>query len=159
MKTDEEYMQIALDEAQKAFAADEVPVGAVVVSEGIILARAYNSPITNNDPSAHAEMLALRKAADALGNYRLKGASLYVTLEPCVMCAGAIVQARLSRLIFGARDPKSGAIVSLYDILKDERLNHQVEITEGILRDECGEILSRFFRQKRVTSAPASVKQ
>lgn len=159
MKTDEEYMQIALDEARKAFDADEVPVGAVVVSEGIILARAYNSPITNNDPSGHAEMLALRKAADELGNYRLNGASLYVTLEPCVMCAGAIIQARLSRLIFGARDPKSGAVVSLYNILKDERLNHQVEITEGILSDECGEILSRFFRQKRVTSAPASVKQ
>ncbi len=159
MKTDEEYMQIALDEARKAFDANEVPVGAVVVSEGIILARAYNSPITNNDPSGHAEMLALRKAADALGNYRLNGASLYVTLEPCVMCAGAIIQSRLSRLIFGARDPKSGAVVSLYNILKDERLNHQVEITEGILSDECGEILSRFFRQKRVTSAPASVKQ
>jgi tRNA(adenine34) deaminase len=159
MKTDEEYMQIALDEARKAFDADEVPVGAVVVSEGIILARAYNSPITNNDPSAHAEMLALRKAAAELGNYRLNGASLYVTLEPCVMCAGAIIHARLSRVIFGARDPKSGAIVSLYNILKDERLNHQVEITEEILGDECGEILSRFFRQKRVTSAPASVKQ
>ncbi|MBN1473616.1 MAG: tRNA adenosine(34) deaminase TadA [Syntrophaceae bacterium] len=159
MKTDEEYMQIALDEARKAFDADEVPVGAVVVSEGIVLARAYNSPITNSDPSGHAEMLALRKAADALGNYRLNCASLYVTLEPCVMCAGAIIQARLSRLIFGARDPKTGAVVSLYNILTDERLNHQVEITEGILSDECGEILSRFFRQKRVTSAPASVKQ
>jgi tRNA(adenine34) deaminase len=159
MKTDEEYMQIALDEARKSFEAHEVPVGAVVVSEGIILARAYNSPIINNDPSAHAEMLALRKAADALGNYRLSGASLYVTLEPCVMCAGAIIQARLSRLVFGARDPKTGAVGSLYNILKDERLNHQVEITEGILSDECGEILSRFFRQKRVTSAPASVKQ
>ncbi len=159
MKTDEEYMQIALDEARKAFDADEVPVGAVVVSEGIVLARAYNSPITNNDPSGHAEMLALRKAADALGNYRINGASLYVTLEPCVMCAGAIIQARLSRLVFGARDPKTGAVVSLYNILTDERLNHQVEITEGILSDECGEILSRFFRQKRVTSAPASVKQ
>lgn len=158
MKTDEEYMKIALDEARRAFDADEVPVGAVVVSEGIILARAYNSPITNNDPSGHAEMMALRKAADAVGNYRLNGASLYVTLEPCVMCAGAIIQSRLSRLIFGARDPKSGAVVSLYNILKDERLNHQVEITEGILSDECGEILSRFFRQKRVTSAPASVK-
>jgi len=159
MKTDEEYMQIALDEARKASDADEVPVGAVVVSEGIVLASAYNSPIANNDPSAHAEMLALRKAADELGNYRLNGASLYVTLEPCIMCAGAIIQARLSRLIFGARDPKSGAVVSLYNILKDERLNHQVEITEGILSEQCGEILSRFFRQKRVTSAPASVKQ
>ncbi len=159
MKTDEEYMQIALDEARKAFDADEVPVGAVVVSEGIVLARAYNSPITNNDPSGHAEMLALRKAADALGNYRINGASLYVTLEPCVMCAGAIIQARLSRLVFGARDPKTGAVVSLYNILTDERLNHQVEITEGLLSDECGEILSRFFRQKRVISAPASVKQ
>jgi len=158
MKTDEEYMNLALDEARKAFDADEVPVGAVVVSNGVILASAHNSPIMNNDPSAHAEMLALRKAAEVIGNYRLTNASLYVTLEPCVMCAGAIIQVRLSRVVFGARDPKNGAVVSLYNILKDERLNHQVDITAGILSEQCGEILSRFFRQKRVTSAPASAR-
>jgi len=155
MQTDDNFMKIALEEAQAAYDCGEVPVGAIVVQEGRILAQAHNSPITRNDPSAHAEMLALRQAAETYGNYRLLGAELYVTLEPCIMCAGAIIQARLARVIFGARDPKSGAIVSLYKILTDERLNHQVEITEGILQEECGEILGRFFRQKRVTSAPA----
>lgn len=155
MQTDDNFMKIALEEAQAAYDCGEVPVGAIVVQEGRILAQAHNSPITRNDPSAHAEMLALRQAAETQGNYRLLGAELYVTLEPCIMCAGAIIQARLARVIFGARDPKSGAIVSLYKILTDERLNHQVEITEGILQEECGEILGRFFRQKRVTSAPA----
>ena len=148
-------MKIALEEAQAAYSAGEVPVGAVLVHDGQILSRAHNLPITMNDPSAHAELLALRQAAQMLGNYRLGGAELYVTLEPCIMCAGAIVQARLARVIFGARDPKCGAVTSLYNILNDERLNHQVEITQGILQDECGEIMSRFFRQKRVTSAPA----
>ena len=147
-------MKIALEEAQNAYRRGEVPVGAVLVREGNILARTHNSPITRNDPSAHAEMLALRQAGEKFGNYRLTGAELYVTLEPCVMCAGAIVHARLSRVIFGARDPKYGAVVSLYNILADKRLNHQVEITEGILPEECGEIISRFFQQKRVTSPP-----
>lgn len=151
-------MKEALAEALIAWKKGEVPVGAIVVSEGRILARAHNSPVASQDPSAHAEMLALRKAAQMLGNYRLTGAELFVTLEPCVMCAGAIVHARLSRIVFGARDPKNGAAVSLYRILTDERLNHRVAITEGILRGECGEILSRFFREKRITSAPASIK-
>ena len=154
MPTDHDFMKIALEEAQGAYCRGEVPVGAVLVREGNILARAHNSPIMRNDPSAHAEMLALRQAGEKFGNYRLTGAELYVTLEPCVMCAGAIVQARLSRVIFGARDPKCGAVISLYNILADERLNHQVEITEGILPEECGEIISRFFQQKRVTSPP-----
>lgn len=156
MQTDYDFMRIALEEAQKALNHDEVPVGAVVVLEGKILARAYNSPITSSDPSAHAEMLALRQAAAAIGNYRLTGALLYVTLEPCIMCAGAILQARLARVIFGARDPKSGAVASLYEILSDARFNHKVEVTEGILKEECGEILSRFFRQKRVIAASAT---
>ena len=143
-------MKIALEEAREAYRLGEVPVGAVLVLDGNILARAHNSPITKNDPSAHAEMLALRQAGNAIGNYRLAGAELYVTLEPCAMCAGAIIQARLARVIFGARDPKCGAVGSLYNILTDERLNHQTEITEGILQKECGEILSRFFQQKRV---------
>ena len=150
MQTDYDFMKIALAEAQKAYDCGEVPVGAVLVHEGNVLAQAHNSPILNNDPSAHAEMLALRQAGKTIGNYRLAGAELYVTLEPCVMCAGAIVQARLTRVIFGARDPKCGAVTSLYNILNDDRLNHQVEITEGLLREECGEILSRFFQQKRI---------
>lgn len=149
-------MKIALEEAQSAYRHGEVPVGAVLVREGNILARAHNSPIALNDPSAHAEMLVLRQAAESIGNYRLSGTELYVTLEPCVMCAGAIVLARVERVIFGARDPKFGGVFSLYRVLDDKRLNHQVKITEGILKEECGEIISRFFREKRVTSAPAS---
>jgi tRNA(adenine34) deaminase len=156
MQTDYDFMRLALEEAELAYRKDEVPVGAVLVREGHVLAQAHNSPITMDDPSAHAEMLVLRQAAEAIGNYRLAGAELYVTLEPCIMCAGAILQARLTRVIFGARDPKSGAVASLYKILGDERLNHQVVVTEGILKEECGEILSRFFRQKRVIAASAT---
>ena len=133
MPIDHDFMKIALEEAQDAYCRGEVPVGAVLVLEGNILARAHNSPIMRNDPTAHAEILALRQAGEKFGNYRLTGAELYVTLEPCIMCAGAIIQARISRVIFGARDPKCGAVVSLYNILADKRLNHQVEITEGIL--------------------------
>jgi tRNA(adenine34) deaminase len=156
MSTDYDFMKVALEEAEEAYRRGEVPVGAVLVREGNILARAHNAPIVRNDPSAHAEMLVLRQAAEKIGNYRLAETELYVTLEPCIMCAGAIVHARLSRVIFGARDPKYGAVVSLYNILADKRLNHQVKITEGILQEECGEIMSRFFKEKRVTSAPAS---
>ena len=132
-----------------------MPIGAVLVQDGRILAQAHNAPIACNDPSAHAEMLAIRKACEKTGNYRLTGAALYVTLEPCVMCAGAILQARLARVIFGARDPKAGAVVSLYQILNDNRLNHQVDVTEGILQEECGEILSRFFKEKRIRADSA----
>jgi tRNA(adenine34) deaminase len=153
MLIDNDYMKIALEEAQKARECDEVPVGAVVVSSGHVIARAHNMPITRHDPSAHAEMLALRQAAETLGNYRLTGAELYVTLEPCIMCAGAIIQARLVRVVFGALDPKCGAVASLYQVLSDNRLNHQVTVTGGILKEECGEIISRFFREKRVASA------
>jgi tRNA(adenine34) deaminase len=153
--SDYEFMRVALEEAQVAYSAGEVPVGAVLVHDRHILSRAHNLPITMNDPSAHAELLALRQAGDKLGNYRLGGAELYVTLEPCIMCAGAIIQARLARVIFGARDPKCGAVKSLYNILTDERLNHQVEVTEGILREECGEIMSRFFQQKRIRADSA----
>jgi tRNA(adenine34) deaminase len=156
MSTDYDFMKVALEEAEEAYRRGEVPVGAVLVREGNILARAHNAPIVRNDPSAHAEMLVLRQAAEIIGNYRLAETELYVTLEPCIMCAGAIVHARVERVIFGARDPKYGAVVSLYNILTDKKLNHQVKITEGILREECGEIMSRFFREKRVTSAPAS---
>jgi tRNA(adenine34) deaminase len=155
MQNDYDFMIIALEEAQAAYNAGEVPVGAILVHDGHILARAHNLPITMNDPSAHAELLVLRQAGEKAGNYRLLGAELYVTLEPCIMCAGAIIQARLARVIFGARDPKCGAVTSLYNILTDERLNHQVEVTEGVLREECGEIMSRFFQQKRIRADSA----
>lgn len=150
MQTDNDFMRIALEEAQKAYSRGEVPVGAVLVRKGNVLARAHNSPIMNNDPSAHAEILVLRQSGEKISNYRLTDAELFVTIEPCIMCAGAIIHARLGRVIFGARDPKCGAAVSLYNVLNDERLNHQVEITEGVLLEECGEILSRFFREKRI---------
>lgn len=150
MSSDYDFMKIALAQAEDAYRRGEVPVGAVLVREGNIMAQAHNSPIAKNDPSAHAEMLVLRQAAELIGNYRLAGAELYVTLEPCIMCAGAIVHARVERVIFGARDPKCGAVVSLYNILDDKRLNHQVKITDGILSEECGEIISRFFREKRI---------
>ena len=149
MKT-EDYMEIALAEARKAAACGEVPVGAVLVRDGLILAQAHNALVTDADPSAHAEMLAIRRACAKMGNYRLTGAELYVTLEPCVMCAGVILQVRLGRVVFGARDPKAGAVVTLYQILNDSRLNHQVEVTEGTLKEECAKILSRFFKEKRV---------
>ena len=155
MLTDIDFMNIALQEAVVGHKQNEVPIGAVLVQEGQILAQAHNAPIASNDPSAHAEMLAIRKACEKTGNYRLTGASLYVTLEPCVMCAGAILQARLARVIFGARDPKAGAAVSLYRILNDNRLNHQVDVTEGVLQEECGKILSRFFKEKRIRADSA----
>ena len=134
--------------------AGEVPVGAVIVRGGEYLAGGGNSQISLNDPSAHAEMLAIRAAAAAAGNYRLAGTTLYVTLEPCLMCAGAILHARIERLVFGAADPKGGAAVSLYRLFEDRRLNHAVAVTEGVLREACAEILSGFFREKRLIGSP-----
>jgi len=157
MPTDIDFMNIALAEAKKAFDQNEVPIGAVLVQDGQILAQAHNAPIAGHDASAHAEMLAIRTACAKVGNYRLTGAELFVTLEPCIMCAGVILQARLKRVIFGARDPKAGAVLSLYHILNDNRLNHQVDVAEGVLQKECGEILSRFFKEKRVR-AESTVK-
>jgi tRNA(adenine34) deaminase len=148
--SDERFIRLALEEAKLASAAGEVPVGAVIVLGDDILAKAHNNSISMNDSSAHAEVLAIRRAGDSIGNYRLAGTTLYVTLEPCIMCAGAIIQARISRVVFGTDDPKNGGVISLYNILNDKRLNHSVEITWGVLKDECGEILSRFFRKKRV---------
>jgi tRNA(adenine34) deaminase len=156
MEEDEKFIRIAIEEAEKAFASGEVPVGAVITLDGNVIAKAHNSPISMNDPTAHAEILAIRKAADFMGNYRLAGTVLYVTIEPCVMCAGAIIQARISRVVFGACDPKGGGVVSLYNMLADRRFNHSVDVTGGILKKECGEILSRFFREKRVLSPPVS---
>lgn len=150
MIDDIDYMRCALTEAVRAQDENEAPIGAVLVKDGRIIARAHNQPIAHSDPSAHAEMLVIRQACAMVGNYRLTGGALYVTLEPCVMCAGVILQARLKRVVFGARDPKAGAVVSLYQILNDNRLNHQVEVTGGVLAKECGEILSRFFKEKRI---------
>ena len=153
---DEKFMGLALAQARLAREAGEVPVGAVLVHGGEILSAAHNHPIAGHDPSAHAEMLAIRQAAAQIGNYRLTGSTLYVTLEPCIMCAGVIIQARISRLVYGAGDPKGGGVASLYRILEDERLNHRVDVTAGILRETCEEILSGFFKEKRVGSPPVS---
>ena len=150
MDRDELFMRLALAEAEKALLAGEVPVGAVVVRGGEVIASSHNGPVGLKDPSAHAEILALRRAAEAEGNYRLAGTTLYVTIEPCLMCAGALIHARVSRLVFGAPDPKGGAVVSLYEVLGEGRLNHRVEVTGGVLSEACGEILSRFFREKRL---------
>ena len=143
-------MRAALREAEKAVAAGEVPVGAVVVSpEGKILARAHNRPVTSNDPTAHAEILALRSAARKLANYRLTGCSLVVTLEPCPMCAGAAVAARVAEIVYGAADPKGGGVSTLYRIASDTRLNHRAIVTSGVLADECAALLTSFFRSRR----------
>jgi tRNA(adenine34) deaminase len=150
MASDLFYMGEALAAAREAGAAGEVPVGAVLVGEGgAILARAFNQPLTLNDPTAHAEVLALRAAAQALGNYRLPGVSLYVTIEPCLMCLGALLQARVRRLVFGAPDPKAGACVSLYRLPEDPRLNHRLEVTGGVREAECRALLQEFFQARR----------
>ncbi|NLW16402.1 MAG: nucleoside deaminase [Firmicutes bacterium] len=145
----ESFMQIALAEAQKAYELGETPVGAVIVRDGAIIAKAHNLRETERDATAHAELLAIRQANQVLGGWRLTRCTLYVTLEPCPMCAGAIVQARIPHLVFGAYDPKSGACGSLMDLVRDERLNHQVEVTSGILADESSRLLRRFFAEFR----------
>ncbi len=146
---DEAFMRRALLQARRGLEEEEVPVGALVVAAGRILARAHNRPIHLNDPSAHAEILALRRAARKVGNYRLTACTLYVTIEPCAMCAGAIVQARLKRVVFGAHEPKAGAAGSALTVLNHPKLNHQVEVVEGVLADDCAAILREFFRRKR----------
>lgn len=143
------WMRSALDQARLALERDEVPVGAVVVHGERIIAEAHNQRETLNDPTAHAEMIAITQAADALGSWRLLDCTLYVTLEPCPMCAGAIVQARLPTVIYGADDPKAGAVKSLYCITGDVRLNHQAVIIGGVLKEECGAILQEFFAKQR----------
>ncbi|MGE5443013.1 MAG: tRNA adenosine(34) deaminase TadA [Ignavibacteriales bacterium] len=147
---DETFMHLAIEEALKAEGIGEVPIGAVIVREnGEIISRAHNLRETSLDPTAHAEIIAIREAAKKLGNWRLANVALYVTLEPCAMCVGAIILSRIKRVIFGARDPKAGAIVSIYNIGVDGKLNHRVEIEEGILRDECADLLKRFFENLR----------
>jgi tRNA(adenine34) deaminase len=147
------WMRRAIDLAREAEARGEVPVGALLVREGAIIAGAWNRPISSSDPTAHAEIVAMREAARLLKNYRLPGATLYVTLEPCPMCAGAIIHARLARVVFGARDPKTGAAGSVFDLLQSPRHNHSVDVAGGILADECGRVLQGFFRARR-GSAP-----
>jgi tRNA(adenine34) deaminase len=151
--TDEYWMRHALSLADKAAAQGEVPVGAVIVRNGEILSEGWNQPITLHDPSAHAEMLALRAAGIAASNYRLPGTTLYVTLEPCPMCAGAMVHARVERVVFGAFDPKTGAAGSMFDLLTDERHNHRLTVTGGVLEEVCAESLRAFFRARRQASA------
>jgi tRNA(adenine34) deaminase len=142
-------MQLALSEAQAAAAADEAPIGAVIVRDGAVIAAARNEREALHDPTAHAEMIAITQAAAALGAWRLEGCTLYVTLEPCPMCAGAIVQARVPRVVYGADDPKAGAVRSLFRLLDDPRLNHRCEIVAGVLAEPCGRLLTEFFQRKR----------
>ena len=146
---DEIFMQAALDEAQLAAASGEVPIGAVIVAKGEIIARGQNRVLRDVDPTAHAEIVAIRAAAYAIGNYRLLDCELYVTLEPCAMCAGAMVHARLARLVYGASDPKAGAVHSVLEVLNHPRLNHQMPVTAGVLAEPCGAILREFFRARR----------
>ena len=143
------FMRAALELARQAEAAGEVPVGAVVVKEGVIIGRGFNAPISRHDPSAHAEMMALREAAQYLGNYRLVGCELFVTLEPCLMCAGAIMHARIARLVYGASDAKTGVCGGVLDVFAEQRLNHHAEVVGGVLADECGQMLSNFFAVRR----------
>lgn len=143
------FMRAAMAEAKRAEALGEVPVGAVLVVDGEIVGRGYNQPITSNDPSAHAEIQCLRDAGLRLGNYRMPGSTLYVTLEPCAMCSGALMHARVERIVFGARDPKTGAVGSVVNLFADERLNHHATVEGGVLAEECGALLSAFFAARR----------
>ncbi len=143
------FMREALDAAKRGLVAGEVPIGAAVVVDGAVVARAHNAPVMLSDPTAHAEVLALRAAAEKCGNYRLPGATLYTTVEPCAMCCGAMVHARIARLVYGARDPKAGAVESLHRLLDDPRINHRIETRGGVLADESAALLGEFFETKR----------
>ena len=146
---DQVFMAAALEEARAAARRGEVPIGAVVVKDGEVIGRGHNLRETSNDPTTHAEMIAIREAAARIGHWRLLDTTLYVTLEPCVMCMGAIILARIPRLVFGPRDPRAGAVGSIYDFSRDDRFNHRVAVTEGVLAEECAELWSGFFRQLR----------
>jgi tRNA(adenine34) deaminase len=146
---DQHYMDLALAEADKAALIDEVPVGAIAVAGDVVVGRGFNRPISTNDPTAHAELLAIREAAQTVDNYRLPGVTIYCTVEPCVMCAGAIIHARIARLVFGTPDPKAGAAGSVYNVLTDPRLNHWVEVICGIREEECASRLREFFARRR----------
>ncbi|WP_036992770.1 tRNA adenosine(34) deaminase TadA [Halopseudomonas bauzanensis] len=146
---DIDFMREAIAEARKGAELGEVPVGAILVRDGKIIGRGFNQPISSHDPSAHAEMVALRQAAASDANYRLPGTTLYVTLEPCTMCSGLLVHSRISRLVFGASEPRSGAVISRSQVLDQPWLNHRVQVEGGVLAEECGEILTEFFRARR----------
>jgi len=146
---DRQFMQQALSQAKLAAAAGEVPVGAVLVRDGQVISTGFNQPITNSDPSAHAEMMALRAAAQSESNYRLPGTTLYVTLEPCTMCAGAMLHARVERIVFGAADPKTGAAGSVLNVFSEKQINHQTQVEGGIMGEECGKVLRDFFKERR----------
>ena len=152
MTIDTEYMQIALDLARQAALNNEVPVGAIIVKDGVVIGRGSNAPIGLHDPTAHAEIQAMREAAQYLGNYRLVDCALYVTLEPCAMCSGAMQHARIKKLVYGASDPKTGACGSVINLMAEPKLNHHCEVVGGILAEECGAVLSEFFKQRRLTS-------
>jgi tRNA(adenine34) deaminase len=149
MTQDESYLQLAIEQARLAVEAGEVPVGAVIVYEGEVIGSGQNFVLRNLDPTAHAEIVALRSAAQHLNNYRLTGCELYSTLEPCSMCAGAMIHARISRLIYAAADPKAGAAGSVLSVINHPQLNHQMSVTSGVLAKECGELLRNFFRERR----------
>ncbi len=146
---DQQYMRMAIEQAQLAAQSGEVPVGAVLVKDGQVISKAFNKPIANHDPSAHAEMLALRQATLAEENYRIPGSTLYVTLEPCAMCSGAILHARIDRVVYGAPDPKTGAAGSVLDIFASKQINHQTSVEGGIMSEECGQLLRDFFKGRR----------
>ena len=146
---DRQFMEQALEQAGLAALAGEVPVGAVIVRNGELISKAFNQPITNHDPSAHAEMLALRQAALSAENYRLPGTTLYVTLEPCIMCAGAMLHARVDRIVYGAADPKTGAAGSVLDVFSSKQINHQTVVEGGMMAEECGQLLRNFFKERR----------
>ncbi len=153
LMTDQDFMAMALAQAKLAWEAGEVPVGAVVVKDGIVIAQGYNQPISSHDPTAHAEIMALRAASQLLGNYRLPGCELYVTLEPCVMCAGAMMHARLARVIYGAADFKTGACGSVINLFEQEKLNHHTEIVADVMAEECVQLLKDFFASRRLAAA------
>ena len=153
------FMRQAISQAHNAWALGEVPVGALVVKDGEIIATGFNQPIGTQDPTAHAEIMALRAAASILGNYRLPGCELYVTLEPCAMCAGAMMHARLARVIFGASDPKTGACGSVVNLFEQEKLNHHTELVGGVMAEECGVLLKEFFASRRAEAQRASVER
>lgn len=143
------HMRAALDQANNAWALGEIPVGAVVVKDGEVIAAGFNQPIGKHDPTAHAEIMALRRAAEKLGNYRLPGCELYVTLEPCAMCSGAMMHARLARVVYGATDPKTGACGSVLNLFEQEKLNHHTGLQGGVMAEECGQLLKDFFAMRR----------
>jgi tRNA(adenine34) deaminase len=147
--TDKDFMQIALDLAHEAVLNGEVPVGAIIVKDGVVIGRGANAPIGLHDPTAHAEVIAMREAATQLGNYRLVDCALYVTLEPCAMCAGAMQHARIAKLVYGASDPKTGACGSVIDLMNEPKLNHHTEVVAGVMAEECGKVLTHFFKQRR----------